>query len=218
MIVAAVADVLLQLSLKPGEVHRYKVVRAYRETEGTGTLTYTEDWSFTVAPGDGPKRKIRVSSRLSGFKVDDSAVPLDAQAPTTWEEERVANGQVLARDPDLYFPLLRGRQNRVLDVKFGTDPHPIGSKWEADKPADPETGFPAATWTWTLSAATDATATIVLKFAERETERPVTADGTIVIDRKDGWPVSVDVTVRNTEIPGDEERSKADLTVTWKRL
>lgn len=218
MIQAVVADVLLRLSLEPGETHRYQVVRTFKETDSTHTLAYNEEWRFIVSPGDGAKRRIKVSSSLKSWSVDGTPLKVDEKDSTVWEEERVSNGQVLARDPDLYFPELRGRQNRVLDVKFAPDPVTSGASWESDKPLDPDTGFPAATWTWTLASVTESTATLTLKFAERETERPITADGTIVIDRKDGWPVTVDVTIRNTEIPGDDERSKADLHVIWKRI
>ena len=213
-----IADVLLQLSLNPGAVYKYAVVREFREPDGSGQIRYSEDWTFTVEPGTGGKRKVKVTSLLRQSVFDGTVVPSTDNVPTQWSEERAFNGQVVSRDPDLYFPVLRGRQWRPLDVKFSPDTVAVGSTWEWDKPADPDAELSAALWKWTLSAATESEATLTLAFAERGTDKAVTADGTIRIDRKDGWPTAIDVTVRNTEVPGDEEHSVVNLHVTWKRV
>lgn len=217
MILANAADVLLRLSLKPGETHKYTVVRDFRDPAHSDQTQYTEEWTFTVEPGEGPRRKVKVATLLRKSVFDGTTVASTDTVPTRWSEERSADGEVSGREPDLYFPSLRGRQSRVLDVWFGTGPHTVGSTWRLDKPADAETEFPAASWAWTLRSATDQEAVLRLAFAERG-EDAVTADGTIRVSRIDGWPIEVDVTVRNTEVPGDSEHARVNLHITWKRL
>ncbi len=212
-------SVQFRLRLEPGDSHHYSVHRDYTIPSESETTNYTEDVVFLVDKGPkADRQKVTVSTRLLSLALDGQV--LDQQGSkevSVMTQERTALNQVLAEQAHPNDPSLYWRQERPLQVRFLADAIQLGDSWTYSTGADAEHGMPPADWKWKLDSLGGGLAKILVDFHESQDPRPITATGTIVIDTTTGWVDSLDVTILNTVVPGDEEAAVASLHVTWKK-
>ena len=213
-------QVRLELDLNPGTIRKYEVIRDYRSIDVDEQTAFHETVTFEVLKDkEEGRRKLTVSYLPKKTVLDGHSIPEGpGSVPLLRQEQRLSNGQVFLREMFPYEPLVRERQTRVLDLRFLADPIKVGSEWARDVPENKGDGIPPAHWTWTCEKIDEKSVTIRLAFAERECLVPITAEGTLTVDRKSGWYESVDVLVKNTVAPGDSEGVPANLKFIWKRL
>lgn len=210
----------IKLDLTPGTFRTYEVTRDYKAVAEDEQMTFVQTVTHTVQKDkDEGRAKLTVAYTLRKTVLDGRAFPTKPdEKPLVRTEQRLPNGQVFLRE---LFPnegVVLERQGRVCDIRFLSEPIKLGSTWGRDTAGELGDGFPAAHWDWTCTAIDDKTATLNLKFSERECPVPITAEGTLVVDLKSGWYESVDVTIRNTVTPGDTESVLVVLKTVWKKV
>ncbi|MBS1724494.1 MAG: hypothetical protein JSS66_16245 [Armatimonadetes bacterium] len=218
-LLALQASVTLKLDMKPGKSVAYDVVRDYRDPEAGDRNAYFETLTLTVAPGhEAGKYAVKTETRLLKIIVDTQEfVQTDTEQVTQLNQVWSGLGQVLDREPYPHLPQLRARQENPLFILRSSDPLTVGFEWGQDQAADATLDIPAASWKWTVSSVNESQVVVSLDYKEVNTNRAITAEGSIALNRKDGWIDSSDVTLHNTIVPGDELLAKVDLHVTWKR-
>lgn len=213
-------EATIQLDLTPGTFRTYEVTRDYKAVGEDEQMTFVQTVTHTVEKDKEEGRaKLSVSYILRNTVLDGRSFPTGPnEKPLIRNEQRISNGQVFLRE---LFPnegVVLERQGRVCDIRFLSEPIRVGSTWGRDSAEEAGAGFPAAHWDWTCTALSEKTATLKLKFAERDCPVPITAEGTLVVDLKSGWYESVDVTIQNTVTPGDTESVPVVLKTVWKKV
>lgn len=211
---------LLQLTLRPGFVVAYDVVRDYQNREFNERTTIEERVTYRVtSPSSLGRANVEVTFETKKITVDGQATDLSGnKEKTVKSEERATNGQVFSRPQWGMTPALSARQTRPFDIKMPPEAPTVGLSWQYMVPVQDETGLPAAQWDWTLERLAPDRATIHFEFKELDLARSISATGTVVLDRKDGWPLELQGTIPETIVPGDSESVPVVMRVTWKRV
>lgn len=219
MITSLATQLLLDLTV--GKKVSYEVTQAYvskKEKESTVfifAVTQTVEKQSLIEGAS----KIRTRHVLKKTIVDGLEIPQSSDDnPLERTELRLATGHILQRELMPYDPVLRERQTRPIDLLLPSGGIVPGLTWERIEDRSNATGTPAATWRWQCVSQDAKEITISVNFSEHNTLEPITADGTLRIDQKSGWPNRIDVVVHNTVLPGDSEGIPVDLTITWRKI
>ncbi|MBL8065016.1 MAG: hypothetical protein JNM34_04055 [Chthonomonadaceae bacterium] len=214
------AHPVLQLDLSPGLVRTYEVTRDFRAVQGDDRMSYVIRLTYRV-PKDANSKPTPVIVKHELLRTIFGGQTIEeppAEKPLERKELRLPTGFVVSRELQLYYGSLQERQSRPLDVQFSPTDTQLGTKWQTTSQASAESGIPSATWSWECKSLSDKSVTLALDFKESDTLKPITADGTIVLDRASGWVESLDVVLHNTVVPGDSEGVMMNLSVKWRRL
>lgn len=219
MILALVLQLTLDLTV--GKKVNYEVTQSYISTKEKENTTFVFAVTQTVEKQtliEGAS-KIRTRHVLKKTIVDGLVIPQQSDdSPLERTELRLPSGHILQRELMPYDPVLRERQNRPLDLMLPSGDINPNMVWQREEPRSESVDTPAAHWEWNCISISPKEIVIGVKFAEKKTLEPITADGTIKIDPKSCWPNSIDITVHNTTLPGDSESIPVDLIITWRKL
>lgn len=217
--IAALAAVVLHTKFETGQSFRYDLTMRYVALDGSDTTQLRHSLVYKVKSGLAKGTAlIDATQTLEELSMNGQVLSQgDVHEGTSWTEKRNEFGQVFERPLRKTFPVLLARQTRGCDLKFPDHDAQVGEKWTLGVPEDSVTGLPGASWSWELTQFDKTSATIHIEFAESDVAGKICGSGDAVIDPRDGWVTSMSVTVGPTVVPGDEEQTPVNLTVTLRR-
>ncbi|MBX3110921.1 MAG: hypothetical protein KF857_02840 [Fimbriimonadaceae bacterium] len=198
------AAVLLAQSASPrpqlakGQEVAYKVTMTYRDVQEPDVVT-KQEWRLGYK---GDERGLVGTRRLLKMNVDGNEIKLDKVEDETWTEVRNMRWQVMARTVKNDEDREKRRWIRVFDFSFPASALRRGLSWTS---TDEQDDLPRLTTTYTVENVGDQG--LQIKFASAESGQGARQwSGTMLCDRRTGWPKEVHGTIERYVFPDDEER------------
>ncbi|MGE3127458.1 MAG: hypothetical protein AB7F50_04030 [Fimbriimonadaceae bacterium] len=205
----------IELTLRPGAVHSYRLTRLYVTLDGTETTEFRESVMYLVGKED--PGVVTMRRRLDTLVVDGDKIAL--QGERGWTETSFgvgSDGTVWDRKTTAEEAPTLLRQLRPLELRLRGSESAPGSHWTVREGEDPNGAMTPAIWQYTVESATPRAVALKLAFAEDGGD-PISGTGTVHLDPRTGWPVRQEITIQPTIQPGDEERLPCALKLTLVR-
>lgn len=198
-------------ALAKGQEMAYNVSMVYRDVQEADVVT-KQEWRLIYKASQSGQ--ITGTRRLLKMNVDGNEIKLGQVEDETWTEVRNPRWAVMARTVKNDEDLEKRRWIRVFDFSYPAASLRRGSTWSV---LDEQDDLPKLTTTYTVDTIDDQF--VNLKFSSNETGRGARQwTGTMVCDKRTGWPKDVHGSIERYIFPDDEEKRTHRVEYTAKLI